>query len=54
VTAYLAQRDTARSAAVLAGRAGRVARGLLIGRLVHDQHRIPVIKVIDRPRRRDV
>ena len=51
---HLAQRDTAHGAAVLAGRAGRVARGLLIGRLIHDQDPIPVIEVTDRPRRRDV
>ena len=51
---HLAQRDTAHGAAVLAGRAGRGAGGLLIGRLVHDQHPIPVIEVTDRPRRRDV
>ena len=51
---HLAQRDTAHGAAVLAGRAGRVARGLLIGRFVHDQHRVPVIEVTGRPRRRDV
>ena len=38
----------------LAGRAGRVARGLLIGCLIHDQHPIPVIEVPGRPRRRDV
>ena len=31
-----------------------VGRGLLIGRLVHDQHRIPVIEMTGRPRRRDV
>ena len=31
-----------------------VGRGLLIGRLIHDQHRIPVVKVIDCPCRRDV
>ncbi len=51
---HLAQRDTAHGAAVLAGRAGRAARGLLIGRLIHDQHPIPIIEVTDRPRRRDV
>ncbi len=51
---HLAQRDTAYGAAVLAGRADRVARGLLIGRLIHDQHRIPVIEVTDRPARSDV
>jgi hypothetical protein len=51
---HLAQRDTAHGAAVLAGRAGRVAGGLLIGRLIHDQHPIPVIEVTGRPRRRDV
>jgi len=52
---HLAQRDITGGAAVLAGRAGhRVARGLLIGRLIHDQHPIPVIKVADRPRRRDI
>ena len=51
---HLAQRDTADRAAVLAGRAGRGAGGLLIGRLVHDQHPVPVIEVTDRPRRRDV
>ena len=31
-----------------------VGGGLLIGRLIHDQHRIPVIEVTGRPRRRDV
>jgi hypothetical protein len=51
---HLAQCDTAHGAAVLAGRAGRGARGLLIGGLIHDQHRIPVIEVSDRPGRRDV
>ena len=51
---HLAQRDTAHGAAVLAGRAGRVARGLLIGRLIHDQHPIPVIEMTGRPGRRDV
>ena len=47
---HLAQRDTAHGAAVLAGRAGRGAGGLLIGRFVHDQHRVPVIEVTGRPR----
>ena len=51
---HLAQRDPAHGAAVLAGRAGRGARGLLISRLIHDQHPIPVIKMTDRPGRRDV
>ena len=51
---HLAQRDTAHGAAVLAGRAGRVGRGLLIGRLIHDQHPIPVIEMTDRPGRREV
>ena len=37
-----------------AGRAGRIGRGLLIGCLIHDQHRIPVIEVTDRPGRSDV
>ena len=36
------------------GRADGVGRGLLIGRLIHDQHAIPVIEVTDRPGRRDV
>jgi len=31
-----------------------IGRGLLISRLVHDQHRIPIVEVTDRPRRRDV
>ena len=51
---HLAQRDTAHGAAVLAGRAGAVGGGLLIGGFVHDQHRVPVIEVTGRPRRRDV
>jgi len=51
---HLTQRDTAHRAAVLPGRAGRAARGLLIGRLIHDQHPIPVIEVTDRPGRREV
>jgi hypothetical protein len=51
---HLAQRDTAHRAAVLAGRADRICRGLLIGRLIHDQHPIAVIEMPGRPRRRDV
>jgi hypothetical protein len=51
---HLAQGDTAYGAAVLAGRSGRVARGLLIGGLVHDQHRVPVIEVTSRPYRREI
>jgi hypothetical protein len=51
---YLAQRDTAERPAVLAGRAGRIDRGLLIGGFIHDQHRVPVIEVTGRPGRRDV
>ena len=51
---HLARCGTAHGAAVLAGRAGRSARGLLIGRLIHDQHPVPVIKMTDRPRRSDV
>jgi site-specific DNA recombinase len=51
---HLAQRDPARRAAVLAGRAGRAGRGLLTGRLIHDQHPIPVIEVTGRPCRSDV
>jgi hypothetical protein len=51
---HLAQRDTAHGAAVLAGRARAVGGGFLIGRFIHDQHRIPVIEVTDRPRRSDV
>jgi hypothetical protein len=51
---HLAQRDTAQGAAVLAGRPGRITRGLLIRGLIHDQHRIPVIEVTDRPRRRRI
>ena len=51
---HLAQRDAADRAAVLAGRAGRGARGLLIGCLIHDQHPVPVIEVTGRPGRRDV
>jgi hypothetical protein len=33
---------------------GTVGGGLLIGRLIHDQHRIPVREVTDRPGRCDV
>jgi site-specific DNA recombinase len=51
---HLAQCDPADGAAVLAGRAGAVGGGLLIGRLIHDEHRIPVIEVTGRPGRRDV
>jgi hypothetical protein len=51
---HLAQRDAAQGAAVLAGRARAVGRGLLIGGFVHDQHRVPVIEMTGRPRRRDV
>ena len=51
---HLAQRDTAQGAAVLAGRTGAVGGGLLTGRLVHDQHRVPIIEMTGRPRRRDV
>jgi site-specific DNA recombinase len=51
---HLAQRDPAHGAAVLAGRADRVRGGLLIGSFVHDQHRIPVVEMPGRPRRRDV
>jgi hypothetical protein len=51
---YLAQRDTAHGAAVLPRRTHRVSGGLLIGRLIHDQHPIPVIEMTGRPRRRDV
>ena len=40
----LAQRDPADGAGVLAGRADRADRGLLIGGLVHDQYRVPVIE----------
>jgi hypothetical protein len=47
---HLAQRDTARGAAVLAGRAGTVGGGLLIGGFVHDQHRVPIIEMTGRPR----
>ena len=47
---HLAQRDAAQGAAALAGRAGTVGRGLLIGGLVHDQHRAPVIEMTGRPR----
>ena len=46
----LTQRDTARGAAVLPGRAGTVSGGLLIGGFVHDQHRVPVIEMTGRPR----
>jgi hypothetical protein len=51
---HLAQRDTASGAAVLPRQAHRVSGGLLIGRLIHDQHRVPVIEVPGRPRRRDI
>ena len=51
---HLAQRDTTDGAAVLARRAGRIRRRLLIGRLIHDQHRIPIIEMTDRPGRRDI
>ena len=47
---HLAQRDAAQGAAVLAGRAGAVGGGLLIGGFVHDQHRVPVIEMTGRPR----
>ena len=47
---HLAQRDAAQGAAVLAGRAGAVGRGLFIGGFVHDQHRVPVIEMTGRPR----
>jgi hypothetical protein len=40
----LAQGDAAEGAAVLAGRAGAVSRGLRVGGLVHDQHHVvPVL-----------
>ena len=48
---YLAQRDTARGAAVLAGRTHRIRRRLLIGGLVHDQDRGPVIEPGNSPGR---
>jgi hypothetical protein len=51
---WLAQRDTAERAAVLPGRTYRVSGGLRIGRLIHDQHRIPVIEMTGRSGRRDV
>ena len=51
---HLAQRDTTDGAAVLAGRAGRIGGGFLIGGFIHDQHRVAVIEVTDRPGRRDV
>jgi hypothetical protein len=51
---HLAQRNTAHGAAVLAGRSGRVRRRLLIGRLIHDQHPIPVVEMPGRPASRDV
>jgi hypothetical protein len=51
---HLAQRDTAHGAAVLAGRAEPIGRGLLIGSFVHDQHPIAVFEVPGRPGRRDV
>jgi hypothetical protein len=51
---HLAQPDTARRAAVLPRPAHRISRGLLTGGFIHDQHRIPVIKVTGRPDRRDV
>ena len=47
----LAQRDPAHGAGVLAGRADRVGGGLLIGGLVHDQDRVPVIELPNRPGR---
>lgn len=50
----LAQRDPAYGAAVLAGRADRVGRGFLIGGLIHDQYRVPVIELRDRPGRRRI
>jgi hypothetical protein len=50
----LVQRDTAHRAAVLAGRPGRVGGGFLIGGLVHDQDRIPVIELRNRPGRRRI
>jgi hypothetical protein len=51
---HLAQRDAADRAAVLAGRADAIDRGLLISSFIYDQHRIPVIEMTGRPRRRDV
>ena len=42
---------TAHSAGVLAGRADRVGGGLLIGGLVHDQDRVPVIELASSPGR---
>jgi hypothetical protein len=51
---HLAQRDATGRAAVLRGRTDGVGRGLLISRLVHDQHTIPVIEMADRPGRRNV
>ena len=51
---HLAQRDPAHGAAVLPCRADRLGRGLLIGRFIHDQHRIAVIQVTSRPRCCDV
>ncbi len=48
---HLAQRDPAHGAAVLAGRTHRIRRRLLIGGLIHDQHRVAVVKMADRPGR---
>ena len=42
----LAQGDAADGAAVLAGRAGAVGGGLLVGGLVHDQHHVAVVLVL--------
>jgi hypothetical protein len=47
----LAQRDPAYGAGVLAGRADHVSGGLLIGGLVHDQDRVPVIELGNSPGR---
>jgi len=47
----LAQRDPPRGAGVLAGRADRAGGGLLVGGLVHDQDRGPVIELRNSPGR---
>jgi hypothetical protein len=51
---HLAQRDPAQGTAVLAGRTDRIGCGLLIGGLVHDQHRVLVTQMADRPGRRRI
>jgi hypothetical protein len=51
---HLAQFDAAEGAAVVAGGPGRVRRGLRVGGLADDQHRLAVIKVLSGPVRREL